>query len=262
MSLLPSRGPDVSTAQEGEMQVIGVDEDVDALLAALSSDTARAVLNAIYDDPGTPSQIADRLDMSIQKVSYHLEKLESEELISVAGTRYSEKGQEMKVYEPPEDPLVLFVGTRERKDSLRAMVKRLLPTIGVLALASVALQRFLGRDSGSEVTSLSSGGGGGDSAGGYDAADDAAATATETATEAAADSGGGGNVTLESAEATETATEAATQTPVPTESFETSSQASDAIAGSAGISPGLAFFLGGLLVITILVGWWGYRTYA
>jgi len=49
----------------------------------------------------------------------------------------------MNVYEPPEDPLVLFVGTSERKDSLKTMVKRLLPTIGVLALASVAVQRFL-----------------------------------------------------------------------------------------------------------------------
>lgn len=264
MSLLPSRGPEVSTAQEGEMQVIGVDEDVDSLLDALSSDTARAVLNAIYDDPGTPSQIADRLDMSIQKVSYHLEKLEDEELISVAGTRYSEKGQEMKVYEPPEDPLVLFVGTRERKDSLRALVKRLLPTIGILALASVAVQRFLGRDGGSEVTSLSSGGGAGDSAPEYDAANDAAATATETATEAGGGSGGGGNMTLQSAEASEAATETATSTPMSTESFETTVQATDAVAGSAGVSvsPGLAFFLGGLLVITVLIGWWGYRTYS
>lgn len=269
MSLLPSRGPEVSTAQEGEMQVVGVDEDVDSLLDALSSDTARAVLNAIYEDPGTPSQIADRLDMSIQKVSYHLEKLEDEELISVAGTRYSEKGQEMKVYEPPEDPLVLFVGTQERKDSLRALVKRLFPTIGILALASVAVQRFLGRDSGSGTVSLSSGSGDAGSSAEYEAADDAAATATETATEAAAGSGGGGgNTTFQSAEAseaaTETATEAATSTPMSTESFDTTVQATDAVAGSAGfsLSPGLAFFLGGLLVITLLVGWWGYRTYA
>lgn len=264
MSLLPSRGPDVSTAQEGEMQVVGVDEDVDGLLDALSSDTARAVLNAIYDDPGTPSQIADRLDMSIQKVSYHLENLEEEELISVAGTRYSEKGQEMRVYEPPEDPLVLVVGTQERTDSLRALVKRLLPTIGILALASLAIQRFLGRDGGLGVGSLFPGGSGGD-AGGYEAADDTGTTPTETANEVAADSGdgGGGDVAIDSAEATETATEAATSTPVSTESMESGAQATEAVAGGAGftVSPGMAFFLGGLLVITVLVGWWAYRTY-
>ena len=264
MSLLPSRGPEVSTAQEGEMEVIGVDEDVDALLDALSSDTARAVLNAIYDDPGTPSEIADRLDMSIQKVSYHLEKLEAEELISVAGTRYSEKGQEMKVYEPPEDPLVLFVGTRERKDSLKAMVKRLLPTVGILALASVAVQRFLARDGGSGVvaTSFESGGSGGSSAD-YGATSDATETVTEEAT-ATSGSDGGGSVTLQNAEATETATEAPSATPMATESVDAATQAADAVAGSAGfsVSPGVAFFLGGLLVLTLVVGWWGYRTYA
>jgi DNA-binding transcriptional ArsR family regulator len=259
------------------MEVIGVDEDVDGVLDALSSDTARAVLNAIYDDPGTPSEIADRLDMSIQKVSYHLEKLEDEELIAVAGTRYSEKGQEMNVYEPPEDPLVLFVGTSERKDSLKTMVKRLLPTIGVLALASVAVQRFLGRDGGSGIVSFgSSGAGGADSGDGGDpdvefsGAEDQAASASEAATstptESGADAGdGGGNVSLESAEVTETAaetaTEAPTQTPTSGHALDTTAQATEAVAGSTGLSPGVAFFLGGLLVVALLVGWWGYRTY-
>lgn len=249
------------------MEVIGVDEDVDSLLDALSSDTARAVLNAIYEEPGTPSEIADRLDMSIQKISYHLEKLEDEDLIAVAGTRYSEKGQEMTVYEPPEDPLVLFVGTRERKDSLKALVKRLLPTIGILALASLAVQRFLGRDGGSGAVSLStgaggqaggeSGGGGADSAG----AQDATPSATEAATETAADSGG--DVTIQGGEPSATPTEVATETPMSTESFETGAQATEAVAGSGfGVSPGVAFFLGGLLVLTLVVGWWGYRNYA
>ena len=248
------------------MEVIGVDEDVDTLLDALSSDTARAVLNAIYDEPGTPSEIADRLDMSIQKISYHLEKLEDEDLISVAGTRYSEKGQEMTVYEPPEDPLVLFVGTRERKDSLRTMVKRLLPTVGILALASVAVQRFLGRDGGSGAVSLSSSSGDAGASGGDAGVSSQAAEATGTATDAAADSGGG-NLTYSSAEATETAAETATEAPTQTpagESIDTTVQATEAVAGSAGlgVSPGLAFFLGGMLVIAVLVGWWGYRTYA
>jgi len=54
--------------------------------------------------------------MSIQKVSYHLEKLEDEGLHRRRRHPLLEKGQEMNVYEPPEDPLVLFVGTSERKD--------------------------------------------------------------------------------------------------------------------------------------------------
>lgn len=85
------------------------------------------------------------------------------------------------------------------------------------------------------------------------------------ATEAAADSGdGGGTTTVQAAEATETATEAPTLTPVSTESMDTGVQVTEAVSGSGGfsVSPGVAFFLGGLLVITVLVGWWAYRTYA
>lgn len=337
MSLLPSRGPDVSTVQEGEMEVVGVDEDVEPLIDALSSDTARAVLNAIYDEPGTASEIADRLDMSIQKVSYHLDKLDDQDLIVVAGTRYSEKGQEMKIYRPPDEPVVLFVGTRERKDSLKTMVKRLLPMIGVLALASVVIEQFsrsgflpgigapgsatgeqsgaaAGGDGGSGGSSGDgatgdggdAGGGVGGDAGGGDGGDagveyDAADAPTESPTKGAADTavergddggaGGDGGISIQSEptgtpqveatqqaqptpqatstpQATPTPQAEPTGTPVPAdldaEAIDTVARATETAAGSAGptISPGVAFFLGGLLVLVLLVGWWSYRSYA
>lgn len=240
MSLLPSRGPSTRTAQEGEMQVVGVDEEVEPLLDALASETARTVLNSIYAEPGTPSEIASRLGMSIQKISYHLEKLEDQGLISVAGTRYSEKGQEMTVYEPPAEPLVLFVGTSERKNSLRTLIERLLPTVGILALASVLVQQFLG--GGLFPTTASSG----------DAADAGASTS---------------NLTL-SASGVESGNSAVTQTPISTavtpDNGAVGTATVEAVARTAGntISPGVAFLLGGLLVLALLVGWWGYRSYA
>ncbi|MEF8829635.1 MAG: winged helix-turn-helix domain-containing protein, partial [Haloarcula sp.] len=202
MSLLPSRGPDTSTSQDGELQVLGVDEDVSDVLDALSSETARAILNAVYDEPGTPSELADRLEMSIQKVSYHLEKLEDEELITVAGVQYSEKGQEMKVYEPPDDPLVLFVGTRERKQSLRSLVRRVLPVVGILTAASVMLQLLFGQfpiqfgaSGGGDAGTAGDGGQGGGDAESLEAATEAA----EPTTPAPEDDGG-----MQIAEATET----------------------------------------------------------
>ncbi|WP_435158971.1 helix-turn-helix domain-containing protein [Haladaptatus sp. DFWS20] len=38
----------------------------------MSSETARKLLVAINDEPGTSSEFADRLETSIQTVSYHL----------------------------------------------------------------------------------------------------------------------------------------------------------------------------------------------
>jgi len=271
MSLLPSRGPDASTSQDGELQVVGVDEDVSAVLDALSSETAREILNAVYDDPGTPSELADRLGMSIQKVSYHLEKLEDEELIAVAGTQYSEKGQEMKVYEPPDDPLVLFVGTRERKRSLRSLVKRVLPVVGILTAASVMMQVLLGRVPFQLGSSGASGGDAGTSGAGSEG--DAGAgggPTTETAAAQGTPTPDGGDGGFQIAEATETpapapATEApATPQPTPAEAMTEQARqlTTEATAGGGfGLEPGVAFFLGGLLVLSLYVAYWAYSEY-
>ncbi|QGA82748.1 winged helix-turn-helix domain-containing protein [Halomicrobium sp. LC1Hm] len=279
MSLLPSRGPDTSTSQEGELQVVGVDDEVAPLLDALNSETARAILNEIYDEPGTPSEIADRLDMSIQKVSYHIEKLDDQDLIAVAGTQYSEKGQEMTVYQPPDDPTVLFVGTEERKRSLTTMVKRLLPVVGVVALGSLVIEQLFGNGLSVGFSSAGPSSQGGDGAGGSDSGGVANTTgATETPTEAPADTptptetaSDGGDISM--AEATETPADSATSTPTPPPetdtpvpeeetvdlAAETTTQAADLAAnGGLELSPGLAFFLGGMTVVAVLGVWWAY----
>ncbi len=70
---------------------------METIVDALASDTARNLLAEIYEDPAVPSELAERLDMTLQRVSYHLDKLEEAGMIRVAGTRYSAKGQEMKI---------------------------------------------------------------------------------------------------------------------------------------------------------------------
>ena len=242
MSLLPSRGPDASTSQDGELQIVGVDEDVAAVLDALSSETARNILNAVYEDPGTPSELAGRLDMSIQKVSYHLEKLEAEELIAVAGTQYSEKGQEMTVYEPPDDPLVVFVGTPDRKRTLRSMFERLLPAVGLLTAASVTVQAVFGTVPGLFGSSETADGGG-------------AATETPTPEPTPTPTDGGGIGIMET-------TEQPTETPQPEPStpVEVARETATSVASGGGVDlePGVAFFLGGLLVIAVVGMTWAY----
>lgn len=144
MSLLPSTD-DVSARQEGEIQVLGVDEEETAdVFDALSSDTARRVLTVIYDEPGPPSALAERLDMSLQNVSYHLENLEDAGVVEVADTRYSEKGKEMNVYAPGDDPVVVFVGTKTRKTGFIDLLKRLVGASGLLLLGSVLLYIYQG----------------------------------------------------------------------------------------------------------------------
>ena len=142
VSLLPSTD-DVTGEQEGEIQVLGVDEDDSAdVFEALSSDTARRVLTAIYDESAPPSELADRLDISLQNVSYHLDNLEEAGVVRVADTRYSEKGREMNVYAPADEPVVVFVGTEERKTGFRDLLKRLVGATGFLFVISSLLFAF------------------------------------------------------------------------------------------------------------------------
>lgn len=142
MSLLPS-ADDVTAEQEGEMRVLGVDEDETAdVFEALSSETARRILTAIFDEPAPPSALADRLDMSLQNVSYHLDNLRDAGVVRVADTRYSEKGKEMNVYAPADDPVVVFVGTEERKTGFLDLLKRLVGATGLLFIVSAFLFVF------------------------------------------------------------------------------------------------------------------------
>ena len=142
--LLPSTS-DATAPQTAEPRVIGVDsDDADDLLGALSSATARELLAALHDEPATPSALADEADTSLQNAQYHLGKLEDADVIRVVDTVYSEKGREMKVYAPTDQPLVVFAGNEEETTGLKAALSRLIGAFGALGLLSVAIQYAFG----------------------------------------------------------------------------------------------------------------------
>jgi DNA-binding transcriptional ArsR family regulator len=102
---LPHRPPvDV----EDESQVVSLQEQpAGDVFGTLSCSTARDILLALYDEPATGSQVADRVSTSIQNAQHHLENLREAGLVTEAGTWYSSKGREMTVYAPANRPLVI-----------------------------------------------------------------------------------------------------------------------------------------------------------
>ncbi len=145
VDFLPSTVDSVAD-EDRDPRVVGVDsDDADALVAALSSQTGRDILAALYEEPATPATIAERVDTSLQNAQYHLGKLEDGNLVEVADTAYSEKGREMKVYAPTAEPLVLFAGNESDTGGLQSALKNLLGGIGVLGLASLVVQRLADR---------------------------------------------------------------------------------------------------------------------
>ncbi|WP_276258413.1 ArsR/SmtB family transcription factor [Haloglomus litoreum] len=127
--------------EEGDLQTLWLDsEEAGDLLSSLASDTARSVLTALHEEPATASEVADRVDTSLQNARHHLNSLQDADLVEVEETRYSSKGREMSVYAPVSDPTVVFVGSREHDGGLLDSLRSVLPVLTVLALASLLVQ--------------------------------------------------------------------------------------------------------------------------
>lgn len=109
--------------------VLGIDDaEADAVLAALSPDSAREILAALDDGPATAPELAERTDLTTQNVSYHLEKLVAADLVRTEGTRGT-GGNAATVYAPARR-IVLSTETGATHHRLRA---------GVAGLAAGAL---------------------------------------------------------------------------------------------------------------------------
>lgn len=110
-------------AVDHDPAVVGLEEtNTSSVFAALSARTARSILSALYETPGTTSELADRVDTSIQNATYHLEKLEDADLITVVDHQYSKKGNEMDVYGPSNGPLVVVGGDEAQTEQTRTVI--------------------------------------------------------------------------------------------------------------------------------------------
>lgn len=238
--LLPSR-PEISD-DDKEPRVVGLDsDDVDDLLAAISSETARQVLSEIHEEPGPPSDLADRIDTSIQNAQYHLDRLESAGLIEPAGTAYSAKGREMTVYAPSDQALVVVAGNEDDTSGLQSALTQLLGGLGAIALGSVVIDRLARTGVGPDLAPTAGSGGadGGASTAGADggatnlseqgtAEPSATPTPTPDAETAAATATETGDDGISIAEATDTPTESAAETATPTPQPESTEPAATA----------------------------------
>jgi DNA-binding transcriptional ArsR family regulator len=121
------------------------DERTTEVFDALSSTTGRAVFRALNEEPRPAKDLAAELDLSVQNVVYHLDNLEETGLIEVLDTCYSEKGHEMDIYGPSEEPFVLFLGLSNDRPGVTAAFKRFAGAIGptaILLAAGQALARL------------------------------------------------------------------------------------------------------------------------
>jgi DNA-binding transcriptional ArsR family regulator len=142
-------GGDARPADADPVVVDLADGDAEAVLDALGSETARELFLELSEEPAPPSELAERADTSVQNVHYHLSNLRAAGVVESLGTRFSEKGNEMNVYGPAADPIVL-VGNADRAEhsTLRETLSDWAAAVAGLGLTSLAVQlafeRFAG----------------------------------------------------------------------------------------------------------------------
>ncbi|GAB3690135.1 helix-turn-helix domain-containing protein [Salinarchaeum chitinilyticum] len=153
-SLLPLKPTTTRDDREVEPRLVGVDDpEAEEVLSAISSATARRILDLVYEQPRPASELAEELDSSLQNVSYHLDRLEDAGILEVVEVWYSERGREMDVYAPGNSALVLYAGAEEAKPSLSDALHRALGAVGIVGLASALIHTHAtaGQNTGSDV---------------------------------------------------------------------------------------------------------------
>jgi len=135
-----------AAVRERDPKLVGIDEaEADEVFDALSSGTARRVLGNLYEEPATASDLAERVDTSLQNATYHVNKLRDAGLVEVAETWYSAQGREMKVYAPTNGPLVVYAGARASEDgrSLSTALARLFGAVAAVAFVGVLVNALV-----------------------------------------------------------------------------------------------------------------------
>jgi DNA-binding transcriptional ArsR family regulator len=139
--------PDEEPIPPDNPEVIGLDDDrTGQALDALSSETARGILDELYDEPRTPKELQSSIGTSLQNVHYHLGNLDDAGLIQQSGTRFSEKGNEMTVYGPASQAVVVMAGDTDDQSLLKRALARLVGALGLLAAGSYIVGELFGRE--------------------------------------------------------------------------------------------------------------------
>jgi len=107
-------------AESGAPTVVGLEaEECGDVFSALTSETARSLLAELHRRPATQSELAERVDTSLQNANYHLERLVDAGIVEVVDQLYSQKGIEMSVYGPVGGPFVLIAGGDHNSNAVR-----------------------------------------------------------------------------------------------------------------------------------------------
>lgn len=232
------------------------DERAQKIAKAMGSQTANDILQILGEGPRSLTDITERLNIPMNTAKYHIENLLDAGLIAVEQTKYSIKGREVKIYILTNRLLVVA----PRQSNVRSLLLKYASLFGIVAVCSVlisVLSPLFGpgsmiRGSMNTVNSVPQ----------YAIREEGGAVAKAAAESMAQNittapdvmlAGTKGMADTWAANATPTMISTPSPTIMPPPTIPPGSMENGAGAIFPVLDPALAFFLGGVLVIFILV---------
>jgi len=111
------------------------DERAQKIAKAMSSQTANDILNFLREGQQSQTEITERLAIPLTTAQYHIENLLDAGLISVAATRYSVKGREIKYYALTNQLLIVA----PKRADVRSLLLKYASLFGIVIFGSLAI---------------------------------------------------------------------------------------------------------------------------
>ena len=111
------------------------DERAQKISKAMGSQTASDILQLLAENQKSLTEITERLAIPLTTAKYHIENLLDAGLISVAETRYSVKGREIKIYALTNQLLIVA----PRTSNVRSLLLKYASLFCIVILGTLAL---------------------------------------------------------------------------------------------------------------------------
>jgi DNA-binding transcriptional ArsR family regulator len=111
------------------------DERAQKISKAMASQTASDILQLLAEGQISLTDITERLSVPMNTAKYHVENLLEAGLISIAETKYSVKGREVKLYSLTNQLLIVA----PRQSTMRSLILKYASLFGIVVFATLGI---------------------------------------------------------------------------------------------------------------------------
>lgn len=111
------------------------DERAQKISKAMASQTASDILQLLAENQKSLTEITERLSIPLTTAKYHIENLLEAGLITVAETKYSVKGREIKIYAVTNQLLIVA----PRQSNVRSLLLKYASLFGIVIFGSLVI---------------------------------------------------------------------------------------------------------------------------